>query len=330
MLILPDFNNCYLYTKNMKSIQIKKYGGNEVVEVNKKASVPSISSGKILVNVKAAGVNPADWKIREGYMQQVIPLQFPSTIGMDFSGVVKQVGEGNSTSDFKQGDEVYGQAGVINGGSGAFAEMALANIESIAHKPKRLSHPESAALPSVGVSAWWALRDDIGLSKGQKILIHGGAGGIGSIAIQLAKNLGAYVATTVSANDRQFVQELGTDVVVDYKTQTFEDLLHDYDAVFDTVGGETYRRSFKILKKDGIIVSMLEPPDSELMNQYGVKSIFRNFIPNRERLTKLAEWVDENNNILVNIEKKFSLDEVGDALDYQRDLHPKGKVVLTV
>jgi alcohol dehydrogenase len=314
----------------MKSIQIKKYGGNEVVEVNKKASVPSISSGKVLVNVKAAGVNPVDWKIREGYMQQVIPLQFPSTIGMDFSGVVKQVGEGNSTSDFKQGDEVYGQAGVINGGSGAFAEMALANIESIAHKPKRLSHPESAALPSVGVSAWWALRDDIGLSIGQKILIHGGAGGIGSIAIQLAKNLGAYVATTVSANDRQFVQELGADVVIDYKTQTFEDLLHDYDAVFDTVGGETYGRSFKILKKDGIIVSMLEQPDSELMNQYGVKSIFRNFIPNRERLTKLAEWVDENNNILVNIEKKFSLDEVGDALDYQKDEHPRGKVVLTV
>jgi alcohol dehydrogenase len=330
MQILPDFNNCYLYTKNMKSIQIKKYGGNEVVEVNKKASVPSISSGKILVNVKAAGVNPADWKIRDGGLQQLVPLQFPSTLGMDFSGVVKQVGEGNSTSDFKQGDEVYGQAGVINGGSGAFAEMALANIESIAHKPKRLSHPESAALPSVGVSAWWALRDDIGLSIGQKILIHGGAGGIGSIAIQLAKNLGAYAATTVSANDRQFVQELGADVVIDYKTQTFEDLLHDYDAVFDTVGGETYRRSFKILKKDGIIVSMLEQPDSELMNQYGVKAISRNFIPNRERLTKLAEWVDENNNILVNIEKKFSLDEVGDALDYQKDEHPRGKVVLTV
>ena len=135
----------------------KKYGGNEVVEVNKKASVPSISSGKILVNVKA-GVNPVDWKIREGYMQQMIKLQFPSTLGINFSGVIKQVGEGNSTSDFKQGDEVYGQAGVINGGSGAFAEMALANIESIAHKPKKLRDPESAALPSVGVSARWALR----------------------------------------------------------------------------------------------------------------------------------------------------------------------------
>jgi alcohol dehydrogenase len=260
----------------------------------------------------------------------MIKLQFPSTLGIDFSGVIKQVGEGNSNSDFKRGDEVYGQAGIINGGSGAFAEMALANIESVAHKPKRLSHPESAALPSIGVSARWALIDDIGLSKGQKILIHGGAGGIGSIAIQLAKNLGAYVATTVNANDRQFVQELGADEVIDYKTQVFEDLVHDYDAVFDTVAGETYRRSFKVLKKGGIIVSMLEPPNPELMNQYGVKAIFRNFIPNRERLTKLAEWVDENNNILVNIEKNFLLDEVGDALDYQKNVHPRGKVVLVI
>ena len=177
---------------------------------------------------------------------------------MDFSGVIKQVGEGVPPSEFKQGDEVYGQAGVVNGGSGAFAEMALANKESIAHKPKRLSHPESVALPSVGVSAWWALVDDIGLSNDQKILIHGGAGGIGSIAIQLAKNLGAHVATTVSTNDKQFVQELGADIVIDYKTETFEDVVHEYDAVFDTIGGETYRRSFKVVKKGGIIVSMLE------------------------------------------------------------------------
>ena len=132
-----------------------------------------MSSGKVLVTIKAAGVNPADWKIREGGLQQLISLQFPSTLGMDFSGVIKQVGEGVIPSEFKQGDEVYGQAGVVNRGSGAFAEMALANKESIAHKPKRLSHPESAALPLGGVSAWWALVDDIGLSNGQKILIHG-------------------------------------------------------------------------------------------------------------------------------------------------------------
>jgi alcohol dehydrogenase len=325
----PFFNISLYLISAMKSAQINQYGGSEVIEINQSTSEPIVSSGKVLVTIKAAGVNPADWKIREGSLQQLISLQFPSTLGMDFSGVIKQVGEGVIPSEFKQGDEVYGQAGVVNGGSGAFAEMALTNKESIAHKPKRLSHPESAALPLVGVSAWWALVDDIGLSNGQKILIHGGAGGIGSIAIQLAKNLGAYVATTVSTNDKQFVQELGADIVIDYKTETFEDLVHEYDAVFDTVGGETYRRSFKVVKKAGIIVSMLEQPDSELMNQYDVKAIFRFTQATRERLTKLAQWIDQNN-IRVNVEKRFSLEKAGDALDYQKDVHPRGKVVLAM
>lgn len=190
----------------MKSIQIKKYGGSDVVEVNKTASVPSISSGKILVSVKASGVNPSDWKIREGYFQQMAPLQFPSTLGGDFSGIVKQIGEDDDvSSDFKQGDEVYGYASVLNGGSGAFAELALANKDSIAYKPKSLNHLEAAGLPLIGVCAWQALVENIELSKDQKILIHGGAGGIGSIAIQLAKHLGAHVAPSVSTYDKQFV-----------------------------------------------------------------------------------------------------------------------------
>ena len=257
----------------------------------------------------------------------MLRLQFPLSLGMDFSGVIKQVGEG--ISSVSQGDEVYGQASVFTGGSGAFAEMALANADSIAHKPKSLSHVEAAALPLVGVSAWQALVENIGLSKDQKILIHGGAGGIGSISIQLAKYLGAEVATTVNKNDQMFVQELGANEVVDYKTQNFEDILHDYDAVFDTVGSETYTRSLKVLKKGGIIVSMLEQPNSELMNQYGIKAIFQFTQVNGERLTKVAQWVDQNN-IRVNVEKTFSLDEAGKALDYQKDVHPRGKIVLVV
>ncbi|HZB00463.1 MAG TPA: NADP-dependent oxidoreductase [Nitrososphaera sp.] len=313
----------------MKSAQIKRYGSSEVVEINQSTPAPNDpSAGKVLVRVKAASVNPADWKIREGYMQQMMPLQFPSTLGMDFSGVIEKVGEG--VSDSEQNDEVYGQASVISGGSGAFAEMALANADSIAHKPETLSHDEAAGLPLVGVSTWQALVETIRLSKGQKILIHGGAGGIGSIAIQLAKNLGAYVATTSSTNDKQFVQQLGADEVIDYKTQTFEDLLHDYDAVFDTIGGETYTRSFKVLKRGGgIIVSMLEQPNQELMDRFGVKAISQFTQVNRERLTKLAQWVDQNN-IRVNVDKTFTLDEASKALDYQRDVHPRGKVVLQV
>jgi alcohol dehydrogenase len=281
----------------MKSAQIKRYGGSEVVEINQSTPAPNDpSAGKVLVRIKAAGVNPADWKIREGYFQQMMPLQFPSTLGMDFSGIVEKIGEG--VSDFKYNDEVYGQASVIRGGSGAFADMALANADTIAHKPKTLSHEE--------------------------------AGGIGSIAIQFAKHLGAHVATTVSTNDKEFVKELGADEVIDYKTQNFEDVLsHDYDAVFDTVGGETYTRSFKVLKRGGIIVSMLEQPNQELMDRFGVKSISQFTQVNRERLTKLAQWVDQNN-IRVNVDKTFPLDEAAKALDYQRDVHPRGKVVLQV
>jgi alcohol dehydrogenase len=314
----------------MKSAQIKRYGGSEVVEINQSTPAPNDpSAGKILVRIKAAGVNPLDWKIREGYMQQMMPLQFPSTLGIDFSGVIERVGEG--VSDFKYNDDVYGQASVIGGGSGAFADMALANADSIAHKPKTLSHEEAAGLPTAGVSAWQSLVETSGLSKDQKILIHGGAGGIGSIAIQLAKHLGAYVATTVSTNDKQFVkEEIGADEVIDYKTQTFEDVLsHDYDAVLDTVGGETYTRSFKVLKRGGIIVSKLEQPNQELLDRFGVRAIFQNTQVNRERLTKLAQWVDQND-IRVNVDKTFPLDEAGKALDYQRDAHPRGKVVLQV
>jgi alcohol dehydrogenase len=312
----------------MKSAQITSYGNtNDVIEI-RQTSTPNLSAGKVLVEVKAAGVNPIDWKITEGYMQQMIHLQFPSTLGLDFSGVVKQVGEG-VPSGFNQGNEVYGQAGVPIGGSGAFSDVAVATATSIANKPKTLGHIEAAALPLVGVSAWQALAENIALSNGQKILIHGGAGGIGSIAIQLAKDLGAQVATTASTNDKQFVQELGADEVIDYRTQTFEDIVHDYDAVVDTVGGETYTRSFKVLRKGGIIVSMLEQPNSELMEQFGVRSMFQFTQVNRERLSKLAEWVDRNK-AKVNVEKTYSLDEAGKALDYSRDIHPRGKIVLTI
>jgi alcohol dehydrogenase len=315
----------------MKSAQIRSYGGSEVVEISQRTPAPSDpSAGKVLVTIKAAGVNPSDWKLREGFFKQMVPLQFPTTLGMDFSGVIEKVGASTS-SDLKQGDEVYGQAGVMAGGSGAFAEMALAKVDKIAHKPKTQSHEQAAGLPLVGVSAWQALVETIGLGKGQKILIHGGAGGIGSISIQLAKHLGAYVATTASTNDIQFVKEdLGADEVIDYKTQTFENVLpHDFNAVFDTVGGETYTRSFKVLKRGGNIVSMLEQPVQELMDKFGVKAVYLFTQANRERLTRLAEWVDQNN-VRVNVEKTFPLDEAREALDYQKDVHPRGKIVLVM
>jgi NADPH:quinone reductase-like Zn-dependent oxidoreductase len=306
---------------------MREYGKSEVVEINQTAVPNDPSAGKVLVKVKAAGVNPVDWKIREGNMQEMIPLQFPSTMGLDFSGIIEK--DGASVSDLMPGNEVYGQAGVISGGSGAFADIALADADRISHKPRKLSHQEAAGLPLVGVSAWQALVENIGLSRGQKILIHGGAGGIGSIAIQLAKHVGAFVATTVRANDMQFVKELGADEIIDYQTQNFDELLHEYDAVYDNVGGETYARSFKILKNGGMIVSMLEQPNQQLMEQFGVKAMFQFTQVNRDRLTKLAQWVDQNN-VRVNVDKAFPLEEAGKALDYQRDVHPRGKVVVEI
>ncbi|ALI35772.1 Quinone oxidoreductase 1 [Candidatus Nitrosocosmicus oleophilus] len=312
----------------MKSIQISKYGGSDVVDINNDAPIPRVSTDKVLVEVKASGVNPVDWKIREGYFQQMVPLQFPATLGTDFSGVIKEL-EQNVSTNFNIGDEVYGQASLLSGGSGSFAELALTNIKSIAVKPKTLNHIEASSLPLVGASTWQGLVDNIGLSKNQKILIHGGAGGIGTIAIQLAKHLGAYVGTTVKSEDKEFVKQLGADEIVDYTTQNFDDILHDYDAAFDTVGGETYKKSFKVLKNNGTIVSMLEQPDSNLMNQYGVKAIFQFTETTSERLTKLVQWIDQNN-VKVNVEKTFPLSETAKALDYQKDNHPRGKVVITI
>lgn len=306
---------------NMKAAQINKYGSNEVVEINKNTPKPAASRGQILVEVYAAGVNPIDWKIREGY----IPLKFPVTLGGDFSGVVAEVGE--SVSGFKKGLEVYGYASVIGGGSGSFAEFVSADVKVMALKPENITHVDAGAFPLTGVSAWQALVDHIGLSMGKKILIHGGAGGIGSIAIQLAKHLGAYVATTVSAKDLQYIKELGADEAIDYKNQSFEDLLNDYDAVYDTVGGETYVKSFKVLRKGGIIVSMLEQPHSDLIKQYGVNAIGQMTQVNSERLSKLAELVDKHI-IKVHVEKTFPLEQAGEALAYLQSGHPRGKVVL--
>ncbi|NJD53849.1 MAG: NADP-dependent oxidoreductase [Candidatus Methanoperedens sp.] len=311
----------------MKAAQINKYGDNEVVEINMNAPEPTVTRGHLLIEVYAAGVNPIDWKIREGYIRQKVQLKFPATLGGDFSGVVAEVGEG--VQGFKKGDEIYGQASITKGGSGSFAEFATADMNTAAHKPGILSHAEAAALPLTGVSAWQSLVDHIGLSSGKKILIHGGAGGIGSMAIQIAKHLRAYVATTVSLKDMEFARELGADEVIDYKNQSFEDIIHDYDAVFDTVGGKTYTGSHRVLKRGGIIVSMLEQPNPDLMEQYKVKAIGQLTQVTGERLSKLAELADKRV-IKVHVEKAFPLEEAQEALEFQQNGHPRGKVVLEI
>ncbi len=212
--------------KTVKAARLQSYGGAEAVRVEE-ISLPDPKPGELLVRVHTAGENPIDWKIRAGYLKQRIPLRLPVTLGGDFSGVVEAADTG---ADFKVGDEVYGQASVTNGGSGSFAEAVLARTDTMAAKPRSVSDTEAGSLPLAGVSALQALTEHLRLAAGQKILIHGGAGGIGSSAIQLAKHLGAHVATTVSGDDFGYVKGLGADTVIDYKKQKFEEILHDLDA----------------------------------------------------------------------------------------------------
>ncbi len=311
----------------MKAAQINKYGSSDGVKINTNAHKPFLTEGHLLIEVHAAGVNPVDWKICEGHLKQRLDLTFPITLGMDFSGVVVEVGEG--VTDFKEGDEVYGQSSVFNGKAGTFAEFVSADQKRTAHKPKKTNHIEAASIPLAAVSAWQGLVDHMGLSKGQKILIHGGTGGIGGFAIQLAKHLGAYVATTVSTENKQLAKDLGADEVIDYKNQSFDEILHDYDAVFDTVGGETYVNSFKVLKDGGVIVSLLESPRPELEANKSVRAIAEFTQVNSERLVKVADFI-EKGILKVRVDKIFPLDKASEALAYLKTGHPRGKVVLKI
>lgn len=311
----------------MKAVQINSYGSVNVLEVNNNVSKPVAGEGQVLVEVYGASINPFDWKVREGYAKEYIKLQFPATMGGDFAGVV--VGLGENAADLKIGDEVFGQAAVFGGGSGAFAEFAVASVGKIAKKPNNIDYIEAASLPLVGVSALQALETHVKLKKGQKILIHGGAGGIGTIAIQLAKTLGAHVATTVSTDDKAYARDLGADEVIDYRTQSFEDILKDCDAVFDTVGGETSDKSFKVLKKDGIIVSMVGAPSVELAKKYGVFAIGQNTEGNSERLSRLSELV-ASGKIKPQVDRVFPIDEAKEAFSHLEKGHPRGKVVLKI
>ncbi|EKD65362.1 MAG: Alcohol dehydrogenase, zinc-containing [uncultured bacterium] len=310
----------------MKAAQYNRYGGPEVIEI-KNVQNPIPKKGQVLVEVHAASLNPFDYRLRLGYMKENIPLDFPFTIGGDYSGVVTDLGE--DVSEFKIGDEIYGQALVLIGASGAIAEFTAANAENSALKPENVDFIQAASLPLVGSSVIQALEEHIKLKSGDKILIHGGAGGIGHIAVQLAKHLGAYVATTAGGDDIEFVKSFGADEAIDYKTQKFEELLHDFDAVFDTVGGETVERSFKVLRKGGVIVSMLGQPNPDLAKEQGITSIGQNTKITSERLKRLGELVD-NGAIKPHVDKVFSLEKTKEAFEYLESGHPKGKVVVKI
>ena len=310
----------------MRAAQINEYGGKNVLKTVDDVPKPEVQAGQVLIEVCAAGVNPFDVKVRSGQAKQMAELNFPATLGGDFAGIVAEVAEG--VSDFKVGDEVYGQAGALSG-HGSFAEFTPVKSEAVGLKPESVDFERAAALPLASVSAYQALVEHAEVKDGQKVLIHGGAGGIGSFAIPLAKNLGAYVATTALAEESDFVKELGADEVIDYKSQDFAGILRDFDVVYDTVGRETFIRSYPVLKKGGVIVSMVEQPNVELDTQYGVRSISQFTRVTTDKLNKIAELVDQSV-IKPKVDKIFSLDEAAEALDYLETGKHHGKVVIKI
>ena len=311
----------------MKAAQIRQYGDASVVFINPEAPKPGIKEGQVLVEVHAASFNPVDSAVRSGYMQQMVPLQFPVTLGTDLAGVIAEVGPG--VTHLQPADKVHGIASLLNGGSGTFAEYSAAMAGRLARMPQSLSFIEAAALPLAGVSALQALDESLKLQAGQKILIHGGAGGIGSIAIQLAKYRGAYVATTVRGEAVDFVRGLGADEVLDFQTEAFEARLKGFDAVLDTVGGDTFRRSFAVLKKGGTIVSLLEQPNTGLAAQQGVTAVLQRTEVNTARLDRLSELV-RGGILKVHVQRVFPLDQVREAFAVCEQGRRQGKVVLQI
>lgn len=310
----------------MKAAQYNKYGDTSVIEINEKAEAPQLKNGQVLVEVIATGINPIEVAIRNGYTQEMLPLTFPVNLGGDFSGVVSKVGEG--VIDFKAGDEVYGIANPFKGGSGAAAEFVVANAVNTGFKPGSVDHVNAAALPLSGTSAVQALEEHIKLQSGQRILIHGGAGGVGSIAVQIAKALGAYVSATASTDDVEFVKNLGADEVIDYKKQDFTEVIKDYDAVFATVGDDIPTRSLSVVKEGGIVVSMAGEPDQEVAKERKVTAIGQMTQGTTEQLDRLEKLVDAGK-VKAIIDKTFSLDQTKEAYDLLES-HPRGKVVITV
>jgi len=301
---------------SMKAIQIQAYGGSEVLEINENVSIPEPRNGQLFVDVRAASINPFDIMLVSGMLKEQIPFTFPATVGGDFSGVV-----------VKTGQEVYGTALLLTGGSGAFAQKATVMQMNVAAKPSSIGFDQAAALPLVGSSAVQALEEHMKLTKGQKILIHGGAGGIGHIAIQLAKALGAFVATTVKTKDQEFVTGLGADEVIDYIKERFEEKIHDYDCVFDMVGGEVTAKSFVVLKKGGTLVSMVGLPDQDLARKYEVIAIGQVTKTNTQHLDRVRELVDSKK-VSVHVDKFFPLEKVKQAWEHKASGHPQGKVVV--
>ena len=308
--------------QTMKAIQIHTYGGPDVL-VYENVPLPDPGEDDVLIKVHAAGVNPVDWKIRQGYMES--RLKLPLILGWDVAGVIEK--KGRSVTGLEVGDKVYTRPSIFR--NGAYAEYIAVKATEIALKPESLDYIQAAAVPLAGLTAWQSLFDLAHLKAGQKILIHAAAGGVGHFAVQFASWAGAHVIGTASARNHDFLRSIGAHETIDYTQTAFEDAVQDADVVLDTMGGEVWQRSWKVLKKGGIMVSTLRGPEPGGLDALNKLSAHVFVQPDARQLEEIAILID-NGHVRPEIQSVFPLHEAGKAHLLNQDGHTRGKIVLTV
>jgi NADPH:quinone reductase-like Zn-dependent oxidoreductase len=332
----------------MRAFVVGRYGSKDGVQM-REVPAPDVGEHDVLVQVRAASVNGLDAKIRDGQFKLILPYRVPFVLGHDLAGQV--VRTGSAVRSFAPGDEVYARPGTDH--IGTFAELAAVHEDDLARKPVTLTMEESAALPLVALTAWQALVERANLQPGQKILIHAGSGGVGTIAIQLARHLGAYVATTTSTANTGWVKDLGADVVIDYKREDFEQVLRGYDVVLDSLGGQTLEKSLRVLRPGGIAVGLAGPPDPAFAREIGANPVVRlatvllsartrlqarrrhvrySFLfmkASGEQLRTIGALADAGT-ITPVIDQVFPFNSTKDAMAYVESGRAKGKVVVTM
>ena len=332
----------------MKAFIVKRYGKKEKLQLTEVAE-PIVKENEVLVQVYAAGVNQLDSKVKNGEFKLILPYKAPFTLGHDVAGVVAKLG--SRVTKFKVGDEVYARP--ADHRIGTFAEYISMNENDVALKPENISMEEASSIPLVGLTAWQALVEKANLKKGQKVFIQAGSGGVGTFAIQLAKHLGATVATTTSANNIDLVKSLGADIVIDYKKEDFETRLKDYDVVLNSQDTKTLEKSLRILKPNGKVISISGPPDVDFAKQIGapwfVKLIMKilssgirkkakrlrvnfSFLFMRAEGNQLSEITSLINAGIIKpvMDKVFPFEQTNEALAYVESGRAKGKVVVKV
>ncbi|SDK06144.1 NADP-dependent oxidoreductase [Sediminibacillus albus] len=310
----------------MKAIIINQYGSAEQL-TEAEVDQPKLTDDQVLVDMHATSINPIDWKLREGYLQEMLPFDFPIILGWDAAGVVKETGA--KVTDFQVGDRVFARPSTTR--FGTYAEYAAIDEQLLAKIPDNITFEEAAAVPLAGLTAWQCLVDFSEIKPGDKVLIHAGSGGVGSFAIQIAKSLGAFVASTASGKNEEFLQKIGVDRFINYKEEDFEEAIEDYDIVLDTLGGDIQQKSFNVLKKGGKLVSVVGAPDENIAKEKGIKAGSLWLDPNGRQLAELAGLMEKGELIAtVGHTFPFSAEGLKEAHRLSETHHARGKIVIKI